>query len=293
MNFRKILVPVDFSEYSDQSVKLAITLAAKFCAQITLFHSVLLFHEDIDEEEHLEAFERLVETKEAKRLKVMNAHCKMANRRGVDVKSVLKRGYSAADTILEHLNEKKYDLVIMGTHGRTGLTKWVLGSVAEKVVRHSRSPVLTVHKDWRVRLPKAILIPVDFSRSSKKAVRQGTALAKSLDAKVTILFAVEQEDHPAYYASSFEPILKVNPKLKKDIKANLVKFAGIPDSEVRYAIVEGKAHDKIKEYAETKRISMIVMATHGMSELEHFLAGSTTERVVALSPCPVLSIRRD
>ena len=293
MKIKKILIPVDFSEFSDHAVKLSVTLAEKFCAQITLLHSVLLFHEDIDEEEHLQAYEKLLETKEAVRLKHMLEHCKLAKRKGVDVKSVLKRGYAAADTILEHLNESRYDLVIMGTHGRTGLTHWVLGSVAEKVVRHAPIPVMTVHKDARIRIPKSILIPVDFSKPAKKAVKAGTELAKALEANLTILFAVEQEDHPAYYASSFEPILKVNPRLKKDIRKNLIKFTGIPEKDATYVVVEGRAHKAIKEYAEKKKTGLIVMATHGMSELEHFLAGSTTERVVAIAPCPVLCIRRD
>ena len=294
MKIRKILVPVDFSPFSDHAVKMAITLAAKFCADVTLLHSVLLFHEDIDEDEQLKSYEKLIEKKEAAHRKKMQAHCKSAARKGVDnVHSILKRGYSAADTILEHLNEKRYDLIVMGTHGRTGISKWVLGSVAEKVVRHSKVPVMTLHKNYRLRLPSSILVPVDFSDPAKKAIKSARALAKVLEAKLTILFSVEQEDHPAFYASSLEPILKVNPRLKKDILTNLKKFARVPEAEARYVIVEGKPHKEIQEYAEKKRISLIVMATRGMSELEHLLTGSTTERVVALAPCPVLSVRRD
>lgn len=292
MTIKRILVPVDFSEFSDNAVKYALFLAEKFCASVTLLHAVVLFHEDIDEEEHMKSYEAIIKKKEAERAKRMDIHCKLAEKKGISIKSVLIRGFSAADAVLEHTNEKKYDLIVMGTHGRSGLMKWWLGSVSEKVVRHSHVPVLTIHKEYKRHNLNKILVPVDFSDFSRNAVKNGKALAEASDAKLTFLHAVEQEAHPTFYASSLSPILKANPQLKKQITENLVKFTRVSKDEADYIVVEGKAHKAIAETAKKKGIHLIIMASRGDSALDHLLLGSNAERVVQVAHCPVLTVER-
>ncbi len=290
MSFKKILVPVDFSEFSDKAVEYAMFIAEGYGADITLLHAVILYQEDIDEEEQLQAYEKIIQKKEKERTKKLELHSVAAEKRGIQVNSVLIRGFSAADSMINYISDNNFDLVVMGTHGRTGLEKWILGSVAERMVRLSPIPVLTIHKDFDKMNIKRILVPVDFSGYSKIAVNQGIAIARGFNAALEFLHVVEMETHPEFYNISFEPILKANPELEHHVTENMLELTGIPRGEAAYSVKEGTVYKEIKKYADHHQIDLIVMATRGMSDLEHFLVGSNSERVVRIAPCPVLTI---
>ncbi len=292
MKFKKILVPVDFSDFSDNAVEFALLMAERFGAEVMILHTVLLFEQDLNEQEHLEAYENLIQQKENERIKKMKTHHKKGEKRGVTVDSVLLRGMSAANSILDYMSGKDFDLVVMGTHGHTGIVKWFAGSTTEKVVRFSPIPVVTVHKDYTREKIEKILVPIDFSEYSHIAIEQGKTIAKEFNAAVEFMHVVEQDAHPEFYYISSDPILKANPQLKNHIIESLKKYSGVSEGKAGFVVGEGKPHKEIIEYAEENDIDMIVMPTRGMSDLEHIIMGSTTERVVRVATCPVLTVRK-
>jgi nucleotide-binding universal stress UspA family protein len=289
MAFKKILVPMDFSEYSDQAVEYAMFLADKFCASITLLHTVVLHEEDINEDEYLKAYQQIIQQKENERSKRIQSVCTRGKDRGLQVDSVLLRGVNAHGSILAHISDNDYDLVVMGTHGRTGLSRWFSGSVAGKVVRESPIPVITVHRDLSHLRIQKILVPIDFSKHSPYAVKTAKKVAKEFKAQLVFLHVVEMESHPEFYNISSNPILQENPALKDHILKNLKELAGMNDAT--YDVSEGSVNKKIKSYAEENDIDLIILPARGMNDLEHFFLGSNTEKVVAIAPCPVLTIR--
>ena len=286
MKFKKILVPIDFSEFSDKAADFALLIAEKFSAEVMLLHTVLLFEEDLDEEDLLESYEQILQQKEDKRTKKIKSHREGGEKRGVTVDHVLMRGVSAPNSILDYLEGKDYDLVVMGTHGRTGLAKFFAGSVTEKVTRYAKTPVVTVHKDYHREKIEKILVPIDFSEYSRIAISQAKTMAEEFGAALEFMHVVEQDAHPEFYSISFDPILKANPALKEHIITNLKK------DEAKFVVREGKSHQEIMDYAGANDIDLIVMPTCGNSDLEDILMGSTTERVVRLAPCPVLTVRK-
>lgn len=292
MQLKKILVPIDFSPYSEKALDYALFLAETICARITLLHTVVLFQEDIDEKQHLEAYERIIEEKESRRIKKIDSHCHRAKKSGVEIDSVLLRDISASDSILGFLEKKRFDLVVMGTHGRTGLKRLMLGSIAESVVNLSPVPVITVHRSFKRRQIKGILVPVDFSTYSPQAIKQAVKLAKEFQAALHFLHVVEMQSHPEFYSIASESILRANPKLKEHIIQNLVKMTGIPGPKATHVVREGKVHHEIIRYARKQKIDLIVMPSTGMSALDHIVIGSNTERVVRTAPCPVLTLRK-
>jgi nucleotide-binding universal stress UspA family protein len=285
MKIRNLLVPVDFSEFSNRAVSYAISLSEIFNARITLLHVVTLFHEDVKEESLLKKYESKIQQK-------LKLHQSAANKKGVEVESVLLRGFSAADKILEFIQENDFDLVVIGSHGRTGIKHLIHGSVSERVVRLSPVPVLTIHHSTKKFDPRTILIPIDFSKFSKTVAQEGISLAQKFNAKIIFLHVIEQVMHPAFYAASIESIFQIDPALKARALERLKAFVDGIHLPSEYLVIEGKAYKEIADCAREKKADLIVMATRGLTGLDYFLMGSNAERVVRMAECSVLTVAR-
>jgi nucleotide-binding universal stress UspA family protein len=137
---RHILVPVDFTEFSNRAVDAAALIAGRFKATVTLVHVIEEFTYDLTDTALIIDPYAALETV-ARRL-LQGLHDKL-RRRGLTVRTAIVRGHPAV-VILEQAGERRSDLIVMGTHGRTGLERVVMGSVAARVVRLAPCPVLTV-----------------------------------------------------------------------------------------------------------------------------------------------------
>ena len=292
MKINKILVPVDFSECSNKAVDFALHLGDKFNAHITLLHIVSLFHEDVNEESRLHDFERVIQNREQWINGKLKEHENTADQHRVKVDSVLLRGFTTADKILEYIQENNFDLVVIGSHGRTGIKHLLQGSVSEKVVRLSNIPVLTIHHSAKNYDPKIILVPIDFSKFSKIAMERAQFFAQLYNAKIIFLHIIEQVIHPAFYAANIESVFQIDPSLKKRTLNKLKEFVDLPEIKSEYLVLEGKAYKEIVETANKKKVDLIVMGTQGLTGLDYFLMGSTAERVVRLAECSVLTVAR-
>jgi universal stress protein A len=147
------------------------------------------------------------------------------------------------------------------------------------------------------RLPlrlKSILVPIDFSSSSKKALDQAVAFARQFKAKLTLLHVVEPVATPDF-AASF-PLAMESDGLIAAAKNELeraVKAARIPSGTVEKILVRcGRSFHEIAEAARTRKVDLIIISTHGYTGVKHALLGSTTERVVRHALCPVLVVRQ-
>ena len=295
MNIQHILVPLDFSEFSDKALDFALTLAEKFQSEITLFHAVVLFQDDVGEEQRLQEYEEWIKRREHHIHHQMHNSQQKAESRGLTVNSVINRGVNAADVILEYLEEHPSELVIMGTHGRTGLKHLLLGSVAEKVVRLSPIPVMTIHRSLQKFQISKILTPIDFSIYSKTAADDAIMLASQLGASLQFIHVIQHDIHPSFYAAGIDSIFQIDKGLKKRVIINLKEFLSDqlpPDLQAEYAVREGKAHKEIVDYAKDAKTDLIVIATHGLTGLDYILLGSTAEKVVRSANCPVLTVKK-
>lgn len=141
---------------------------------------------------------------------------------------------------------------------------------------------------------RSILVPIDFSEPSKRALDSAVRFADRFGAKLTLLHVVEPVGAPDF-ANAF-PLLLENDKLKAVCKGRLdllIKQKAIDPERVEKTLVrQGRSFHEIAEAARTLKADLIVIATHGYTGLKHALLGSTTERVVRHAPCPVLVLRR-
>lgn len=203
-------------------------------------------------------------------------------------------GDAPPEEITAYVEEQEIDLVVMGTHGRRGAQRMLLGSVTEEVVRKAVCPVLTVRTDAEETPSLAmrrILVPVDFSDASKAAVRHAKEIAQPDEAKLDLLHVLEQVVYPSAYG--------VDPAhlATREVLARVEKTLGDIAREdggydrVQTSVKVGYAPLTILDYAEDNEVDLIVIATHGRTGFDRVLLGSVAERVIRRSPVPVFVVK--
>ncbi|MCU0232636.1 MAG: universal stress protein [Thermoanaerobaculales bacterium] len=289
---KTVLAATDFSEPAEAAARLARELAGSFAARFHMLHVIVLLEDPHLEESHRRQLDELVATADEARRKVLAE--KPPDSAEVAVVPHLVRGIAPGETIVEVAANVGADLIVVGTHGRRGLSHLLLGSVAERVVRTAGRSVLTVRGDAAVipQWPRRILVPHDFSDASAEAVRTAALWARHFGSEITLLHAVEPVVYPEFYA--IETISDdLMGRLKGRSREALEKAAaelvggGLP---VTTRVEIGRAAETIAEVADPERYDLLVMATRGLSALEHLFLGSVTEAVLRRSRVPMLTI---
>lgn len=203
-------------------------------------------------------------------------------------------GTAPAEAIVSYADKHDMDLVVLGTHGRRGVQRLLIGSVAEAVLRTASCPVLAVRAGddvapaWNVR---NILAPVDFSEASTTSVRHAKELALTYGAQITLLHAVEEVMYPSAYGLEMADV--PGPEIIDRVEESL---AGMAREEIGYEHVMvdsqiGYAPSAILDYTEEHDVDLIVISTHGRTGLQRLLLGSVTERVLRRAPVPVFVVK--
>lgn len=183
------------------------------------------------------------------------------------------------------------DLVVLGTHGRTGLDRLLLGSTAEEVVKTAPCPVLTVRSTPAGPGIRHILVPVDFSDYSLEALEYAVQVAKLFGAAVTLLHVLE----PSSYGLDFTLSHAAEEhKVRERLERRLADFAALLTSHgltARHAMDAGAPGESIVAWAQDQQCDLIVMGTHGRRGLSHLVAGSVAQAVLRRAACPVLTMK--
>ena len=218
----------------------------------------------------------------------------------VQIKPALVSDVAPAPAIVSYAERCDIDLIVMGTHGRRGVRRLLLGSTAEEVVRTAPCPVFTVRsQDPSAVTPKeiaSILVPLDFSRHSQTALCHAKELAAVYDARLDLLHVVEDwlRLHPAFYNTDVMTIAGIDPDLEGKAAEELKQFyheTEGPGPAVNFHVWKGHAAHEIIRFIIEHGSDLVVMSTHGLRGLEHFLLGSVAEKVVRRSPAPVFTVK--
>lgn len=206
----------------------------------------------------------------------------------------------AFDQICRSARELKADLVVMATHGRTGLKRFVLGSNAERVVQHSSAPVLIVRESEREFLSdgqqlqvNTILIPTDFSDSAREALNYALHFARRFGSRLVLFhsfnvpqFVATDQYGPHRFGCEPEELQAAAEGQMREL-VDRVDFGGV---QFETLIQPGRAAEAICAYAERQKIDLIITSTHGRTGLMHVLIGSVAEHIVRYARCPVLVV---
>lgn len=207
-----------------------------------------------------------------------------ARNEGCTVETAVKTGRPSRE-IREYADEIDADLVVIGTHGRTGIRQVVLGSVALEVVRESRRPVLTVGADAEPIAPlDRILLATDGWSGSDGATEYALELADVVGASLQALYVVDVDTEVAELAEGFE-------SHGSQTTAAVVDRGEKRGLNVEGTLARGETHDVILEYANQDETDLLVMGTESKSNLERLVIGSVSQRVVPNAKVPVLTVR--
>lgn len=271
----KILVPTDFSEQADYALRVAAQLAKKYDAEIYLLHLLELPLNQID---------------------AMNSHSdlpeavffmKLANKR---FKEVLSKDYlegikvhetiefhQAFEGIMETCKTKEIDLIVMGSHGASGLKEMFIGSNTEKVVRSSEIPVLVIknkHYEFDV---NDFVFASDFKKDNKKTYEQAVNLAKAFKAKLHLVLVNT--------ANNFITTSKANKRISEFINDSGFK------NYTTTIYNEESVEKGILEFSEKINADLIGISTHGRQGIAHFFNGSISEDLVNHAKRPVVTFK--
>lgn len=314
ITIKKLLIPTDFSENASKAYNITQKFASHLGAKIDFIHVIQTLthynkglaklHVPLKTDEDL--YPQLKKQAMHQLEKLMRENIRPENA-GAAVISIAEYPYRA---ITHQASQGKYDLIIMATQGEHD-SNFLIGSVAEKVIRYSSVPVLstrTAHMDDI----GAILVPTDGSPNSFKALLVAVSLAQTFGASITLLNVQLTSAKSLSHGSSYDPdITDVKGALTAELKDALKNlFKGIDyhledgESDLRLRIKKkditlnidvkrgGSAHKVITDAAQNYA-DLVVMATHGYTGFNHLVLGSTAENVVRHAPLPVITVKPD
>ncbi|GAB4482626.1 MAG: universal stress protein [Thermodesulfovibrionales bacterium] len=284
--YNTMIVGFDDSLSSKAAVIEAANLAKKHGSTIILVHAVYFDTEEfgIAPEQH------------EKRLRIGEKVCVQSKDMvsaefGVDVQSLLCEG-DPPDVILDVANGKKADLIVLGTYGRRGLNRLLMGSVTSRVIADAPVDVLVVKKSCVECTGKyaSILVPFDGSEFSKRALARACRIAHEDSSSVTALYVIPRYEEMVDFFKT-ESIRASLMKEAEKIVGTAKDLALLDGITLTTTIAEGNGPDRITEEAGRHGHDLIVMGSHGYRGLNKAIIGSTTERVILNASCPVLVVR--
>ena len=287
-----IVCPIDFSDGSRHALSEAAAIARAYGAGVTVLHVFVnrpaldlppVTLADTDRERLIDDLRQLVE----------------AVAPGLRAAFRVEEGLSAHEAILDVVDDVDPDLLVMGTHGRSGFRRLFLGSVTEKVVRSAPCPTLVVPPRSEGSVSAAtvqyrrVLCPVDLSDSSLAALARALELARQTNAAVLVVYVAEIPLPPPEFPSGLDlPAMaeRAAAEARRRLEA-LIPAAARANCTIETPIVYGSAYRAILRLAVERRADAIVMGVHGRGAVDLMLFGSTTHHVLRAAPCPVLVVQ--
>ena len=292
---KHILCPIDFSDASRHSLDHGVMLAGWFRSQLTVMHvrhPVFLMEPPILFADLADASLGTLEDVEAR----LHTWLEPVRAVGIACDVLAVDGNNPAARIVEAVAQVGADLVVMGTHGRSGFERLLLGSVTERVVRTAPCPVITVPPPTVTTsaLPfRRVMCAVDFSDSSLNAVRFAQSLAQESNSALTLLHVLEWP--PENEALAMFDMTEYRDAVRTDAEERLTKLAQVAEFGSRQPairLVIGKPHEQILAVAIEEQADIVVLGVHGRNPIDLMLFGSTTNQVIRRATCPVLTLRQ-
>ena len=296
--FHKILVPLDGSPLAERALEPALRLAQDNQSELLLLSIPFAKHLFVEDPIGYKVIspETSIETTRAELSAYLHRLIETRTPSEAVLYSRIRYG-DEASVIVDTAVTEEIDLIVMSTHGFTGLSRWFLGSVTEKVLRSAPCPVLVIRDNKPV---SHVLITLDGSQLSEQALAPGFALAHCYDADVTLLRVKQDEILDPNLVTELEAYEQgLGNRAKDDFNfrsdhylAQLAEQYGhLSRKHVQTIAVTGPVAAEILEAIEAEAIDVVVMSTHGRTGLRRWVYGSITEKVMRQATCSMLITR--
>jgi len=274
-----VLVPMDFSDQSEQSLKCSFSLAKQFGASIDILNITDFEKISEDYAGHRGTKESLIKVIENEAQLKVNKIVKERDWQGLKVYGINISG-TAADKIIQVARQRKTHVITMSTRGKGNTTDFIIGSTTYKIIRTAPCPVLSISNPKMGLNATKVLFTTDFSENSYFAYEYAVSIAKKFNSELHLL-------------NVFDPTIP-------DIAKSEEKFSALKGAAFQEGVLNIKASqvkekdaaDGIIKYIEANGIDMVVIATHGHSGVRQYFLGSKTVDVISRSTVPVLLVRR-
>lgn len=275
---KKIIVPVDFSDHSNYALESAAILAKKYDAEILALHMLeisetILTKDEADLQSEAVFFLKLAE-------KRFNEFLEQDYLKGVNVTPIVKH-FKVFSEVNDVAKEHGADLIVMGSHGSSGLKEIFIGSNTEKVVRHAEIPVIVVKNKPTTLSFDNVVFASDFSESTVTPYINATKLFKKLGSNLHLIYI----NTPGDNFNSTSETEKIVANFLQKADGNLDKL-----SEVKY-VSDYTVEKGVLNYANVSGADAIAVATHGRTGFTHFLSGSISEDIANHASLPVITFR--
>jgi len=293
LKIKRILCPIDFSEFSVSAYQHALSVAEHYQAKLVVQHIVELWrHPAADFVASAGLYEEYSQALRESGKEQLQEFVKKHTHDEIQPELVVQTGV-AADSILSFAQLQKADVIVMGTHGRRGFDRLMLGSVTDRVMRTAPCPVLVASKPpqgsvavgkerGHVHHLSRVLFCADFSENSEGALKYAISATAEYDAELTLLHVVEGVPSQA---ETEEAMAAAAERLDK-----LIPLEGRKTLKIKSAVRIGKPYAQINQLALETQIDLVTMGVRGRGALDVAVFGSTTYRVMQLGSCPVLAV---
>lgn len=288
MGSRKLICAVDFSPISENALRVAAQIARETGAQLIVAYVWRMPDNAFDipiPTDTIALYRRKDE-------EALQAASDLARQLGApDVTSMMLDGVPWDRIVHAAEDDPGVELIVLGTHGRSGLSRWLLGSVAEQVIRHARCSVLVVQHASHTQRFRHVLCAIDFSEAARRALRLAAELVAP-DGRITLLHVAE----PAFAVGDLPIIEDQQHEIERRATAELARWAAELQRTASVEIatqvrVGGPAGQILRILPSDPPADLLVMGSHGRTGIRRTLLGSVAEKVLRHATCPVLVAR--
>lgn len=296
MQIKQILAPTDFSENAERALSYAIALAKQCSAKLHLLHTPVIptyLLMDLSYSPGPEAVTRILNDAQDQ----LDEQSKIIEQAGVEHFTVIREG-TVHEVIRDYAREHGVDLAVVGTHGRTGVSKLMYGSVTERVIKTVHTPIIVVPPDGG-KLPSSIVIAYDFSGPSKRAAEVARAIHGVFPGPLHLVHSYldvwgEYTDRGAVVGEAAEKRREaLRMGLEEMLEADAGELFSIDAQAIQTHLVTGDPADGILKVAEDVGATLVCAGTTGKSGIERLLIGSVARRLLHDSKVPLLLTHDD
>ncbi|MDR0549990.1 MAG: universal stress protein [Deltaproteobacteria bacterium] len=289
-----IVCATDLSEASNKAIPLAAFIAKSFQTRLIVAHVIDLPAVTPYGETMVDPQELRARVEEATRVQLSDI---LAPKELVDWELRISLGYPAKE-IQQIVSETNAGLLVAATHSRSGLERFLLGSVSRKLMFTLNVPFLIIPGSLPLERTSmnrvdSIMIACDFSEDSDLALNMGFEMARRLESKLTLATVIDQGQLNQILTTDPQREHAVADRLLNELNSKLGAFT--PDDlkdRTSLAVLAGHPHEELNKYAILNHVDLIVMGVHGRGFIENLVVGSTTDRLVRLGQFPVLAVRK-